>query len=202
MNATYTINMNYRERVCAYPDMTTYNLEDIIGEEYGVIVLESARGLKTIYGNAHYMEDVILGLRDNFYRGSSNGWWDKRNRAISLYLNLMGFDCTIQMLRGYSQSEWAEVVIIHKRNVDWHIADYNILDVVPYVNAWFAGDVYSLIHEKLVTYVNPEDPEDMIDHWSEIDSIHCQMILETKDFVEIAQMEFDIPKVDYLVKIG
>ena len=202
MNATYTLQVSFRERVCAYPDMTTYTLEDIIGEEYGVIVLDGPRGMSGTYGNIHHMEDAIRGLADNFYRGSSDGWWDKRNRAIHLYLNLMGFDSVIHTLKGYSQGDWCEIVLFRKRDVDWHIGSYNIVDTIPYVNAWFAGDIYSLIHEKLITYVNPDDPEDTIDHWSEVDSIHCQMILEQKDFVDVAKIEFDIPKVDYLVKIG
>jgi hypothetical protein len=202
MNATYTINMNYRERVCAYPDMTTYSLEDVIGEEYGVVVLDGPRGMTGTYGNIHHMEDAIRGLADNFYRGSSDGWWDRRNRAIHLYLNLSGFDSVIHTLQGHSQGEWCEIVLFRKRDVDWHISDYNIVDTIPYVNAWFAGDIYSLIHEKLETFANINDPDDTIERWSEIDAIHCQIILESKDFVEIAQMEFDITKEDYLVKIG
>ena len=199
MEATYTIQIGNRERVCAYPDMSSYTLEDIIGEEYGVIVLEGARGLSATYGNSHHMEEAIRGLADKFYRGSSNGWWDKRNRAIHLYLNLSGFDSVIHTLQGHSQGDWAEVVLFHKRAVDWHITDYNIVDTVPYVNAWFAGDIYSIVHEKLINYINPEDPEDTIDQWREIDAIHCQMILENKDFVEVATIEFGIPRADWKI---
>lgn len=202
---TYTIEITDRERVCAYPDMSSYTLEDIIGEEYGVVVLDGPRSMSHTYlsyGNTHHMEDAIRGLADNFYRGSSTGWWDRRNRAIHLYLNLSGFDSVIHTLQGYSQGEWCEIVLFRKRDVDWHITDYNIVNTIPYVNAWFAGDIYSVTHEKLVTYVNPEDTEDTIDRWNEIDAIHCQMILDTKDFVDIAKIEFDIPKLPYQVKIG
>ena len=202
MDATYTIQVSYRERVCAYPDMTSYSLEEVIGEDFGVIVLDGPREVRATYGDTHYVEDAVRQLANNFHRDSGRGWWDRRNRAISLYLNLMGFDSTIQMLRGYSQGDWCEIVLFRKRNTIWDREGYNILDTVPYVNAWFAGDIYSIVHEKLETFANVNDPEDTIDQWREVDSISCQMILESKDFVEIAQMEFDITKEDYLVKIG
>lgn len=195
----YSLYPNARERVCAYPDMTTYILEEVIGDEYGVIVLDGARGLSATYGDTHHMEDAIRGLADNFYRGSSNGWWDKRNRAIHLYLNLYGFDSVIHTLQGHSQGEWAEVVIFRKRYPN---ETGSIVDVVKYVNAWFAGDIYSVIHEKLETYANIDNAEDTVEKWNEVDAIHCIMLLDTKDFVEVATIEFDIPKAEYLVKIG
>jgi hypothetical protein len=181
--------------------MTSYSLQDVIGEEFGVIVLDGPREVRATYGDTHNLEDAVRGLADKFYR-DKRGWWDRRNRAISLYLNLMGFDCTIQMLRGYSQGEWCEIVLIRKRNTVWDQEGYNIVDTVPYVNAWFAGDIYSIVHEKLETFANVNDPEDTVEQWREVDSISCQMLLESKDFVQIAKIEFDIPKTDYLVKIG
>jgi len=200
MEPLYTMQLSSTERVCVYPDMTTYSLEDIIGEEYGVIVLDGPRGMSGTYGNIHFMEDVIRGLADNFYRGSSDGWWDKRNRAIHLYLNLMGFDSVIHTLTGHSQGEWCEIVLFHKRDVDWHISDYNIVDTIPYVNAWFAGDVYSIMHERYDTYVNVQDVEDTITRWNEIDSFHCQMILDVRaELPNLASIEFGIPRADWKI---
>lgn len=191
----YKMQLSSTERVAVYPDTSTYLLEDIIGDDYGVVVLEGARGLSATYGNAFDLERAIHTLNATFYRGSSDGWWDKRNRAISLYLNLLGFDCTIQMLRGYSQGDWAEVVIFRKR---YPSDDVNILDVVPYVNAWFAGDIYSIIHEKLECYVNISDPEDTIEQWNEFDAFHCQMMLDVrKELPNLASIEFGIPRADW-----
>jgi hypothetical protein len=197
MEPLYTMAVTPRERVCVYPDMTSYPLDDVMGEGYGFIVLEGARGLGVTYGDTHGLEDAVRGLADNFYRGSSNGWWDKRNRAIGLYLNLMGFDHTIQMLRGSSQGDWAEVVIIRKRSYGY---ESNILESVPYVNAWFAGDVYSVIHEKLECYVNISSPEDTIERWNEIDAFHCQMILDVpKELPTLASIEFGLPLANWTV---
>ncbi len=193
----YIMKLSLTERVAVYPDTSTYLLEDIIGEEYGVIVLDGPRGLTAVYGDTHHLEDDIRRLADRFYRGSS-GWWDRRNRAIHMYLNLSGFDSVIHTLQGHSQGDWAEVVLFHKRNVDWHVDGYNILDTLPYVNAWFAGDIYSIVRESFDTYVNATDPDDTITRWNEVDAFHCQMMLDIRaELPNLAAIEFGIPRADW-----
>lgn len=192
MEALYTMQVGATERVSVYADTSTYLLEDVIGDDFGVVVLDGPRGLSATYGNIHNLEDAIRGLADKFYRGSCDGWWDKRNRAISLYLNLLGFDSTIQMLRGYSQGDWCEVVLFRER-VSGEEPGYKILDTVPYVNAWFAGDVYSIVHECLDTYVNAADPDDAITRWNEVETLYCQMLLDVrKELPNIVSIEFGL----------
>lgn len=196
----YVMQLSLTERVAVYPDTSTYLLEDIIGEEYGVIVLDGPRGFTAVYGDIHHVEDAVRGLADNFYRGSSTGWWDKRNRAIHLYLNLMGFDSVIHTLQGHSQGEWCEIVLFHKRNIDWHVENYDILDTLKYVNAWFAGDVYSIVRESFDTYVNAADPDDTITRWNEVDAFYCQMMLDVrKELPNLASIEFGIPRADWKI---
>lgn len=197
MEPIYRMLLTDRERVCVYPDQTCYALEDVIGEEYGVIVLGGGRNITGVYGDVHDVERAVRELADKFYRGSSNGWWDKRNRAIHLYLNLSGFDSVIHTLQGYSQGDWAEVVVLRKRSYG---NTSNIVDVVSYVNAWFAGDIYSVIHEKLDTYVNLEDTEDTIERWNEIDAIHCVMMFDVRaELPVLASVEFGIPRADWKI---
>ena len=193
----YVMQLSSTERVAVYPDTSTYLLEDVIGEEYGVIVLDGPRGLTAVYGDGFQLEDIIRGLADNFYRGSSPGWWDKRNRAIHLYLNLMGFDSVIHTLQGHSQGDWAEVVILRKRSYG---NETEIVEVVKYINAWFAGDVYSIVRESFDTYVNAADPDDTITRWNEIDAFHCQMMLYVREELpNLASIEFGIPAADWKI---
>jgi hypothetical protein len=155
-------------RITARYDTMTYAIEDIIGDECGVVSLEIARNLMPIKQDlwATGLADDILRLTDNFIYKDS----ELRERAITRYLNLKDCDSLIVNLQGYSQSEWARVVIFNTRG-----SDQKLTDIKNALDEWFKGDIYSIHSQVLETYTNDTDPSDKIYDWQTRDSLYCNL---------------------------
>jgi hypothetical protein len=108
-----------------------------------------------------------------------------REAAITKHLNRAGFDCIFAELRGYSQGDWANVVIYANAGdiTDW-------AGIVPEVNAWFRGDIYSLHLERLEVYTSNSGNE--LTQWETIDQTGG-VILTDGLTIELANEILDIP---------
>lgn len=164
-----TLQVNTTNRLSAYPDYNQYAIEDILSDEVGVATLR----IDTHYREISQMLDehidrAIAHFVDRFNYYSHKNYGALREEAISRYLAFEGYACEFVSLRGYSQGEWAEVVIYRKLDE----AQYLKYDKET-LNAWFAGDIYTIAHEHLVTYVDTQDPDNKIERWETLDDIHA-----------------------------
>ena len=80
--------------------------------------------------------------------------------GIADYFKQKGMDYRVVALQGYSQSEWANVVIYdlgNKENLDGYVTE---------AKQYWRGDVYRLVPELLTTYTNLANGN-IIERWEE-----------------------------------
>lgn len=148
------LHLNDRTRVVAYYDQDSYSLDYIVGDELGVYFMEPHREY-----NRHNQGDYTneLGhLQNRIDR-------DQEQSAIGKYLTLAGMKYKFVSLRGYSQSEWAEVVIYTNE-------DYDLNASAEALDTWFKGDIFTVCLEKLHTYTELSTGQ-TIERWEVEDSI-------------------------------
>lgn len=174
LNEYLTLEISETERVAVYQDEYSHPVEDFVGDELGIFTLHKAQWLHSIEQGT---ETALLHrLMDKVNR-------DQEQSAIGKYLATAGFDYRFVSLTGYSQSEWADVVIYGRG--DWV---HNSMDTLL---AWFRGDIYSLAHERLVTFTSP-DSDRVIKSWETIDSIGGVMLENYEDTKDFARNDFGI----------
>jgi hypothetical protein len=80
-------------------------------------------------------------------------------------------------LRGYSQGEWADIVVYADAGSDgeW----LNSKNATADIEAWFRGDIYTVAIESLETYVNAKNG-DTLQRWEITDS--CGMVTLSNDY--------------------
>lgn len=192
----YTMKLSDTERVVAYTDLQSYDLTDIIGEDYGMFVTGAGYGVRhNAYGVAGQIQKELDRLANNFVNR------DMQERALCLYLHLLGYAAHPVSLAGYSQGEWLRGVIFRERfddETDSQIEE-RFAEIVKYANAWFAGDVFVIAHETLATYVNVTDVHDKITRWQEEDSLGAIVLFDKEDLIEAAHDYFGIPKAEWSV---
>jgi hypothetical protein len=174
LNEYLTLEISPTERVAVYQEEGCYPVEDFVGDELGIFTLHKDRFLSNIEQGDYTKE--LHELVDKVNR-------DQEQSAIGKYLSTAGFKYKFVSLRGHSQSEWAEVVIYGKE--DWMLSNEDTL------KAWFRGDVFTLAHEKLVTFTSP-DSDRTIDSWEIIDSIGGVMLENYEDTKDFARNDFGI----------
>jgi hypothetical protein len=194
---TYILNLSATERVAAYPEQTSYDFEEIVGYDYGLYVTAAGYGTRSaVYGVAATpLQKDLERLAGNFLNV------ELRERAITLYLGLLGYVANPVQLQGYSQGEWLRGVIFQKRHTG--ITEDQIRECLGYAaenaDAWFKGDIYEVNRERLETYVNVNDVSDTVTKWVSIDGYSGFVISDPSDLIQIACDEFQIPKLDWRV---
>jgi hypothetical protein len=150
------VTLSETERVVVEIDNSNYDYTDIVGDCLGVISLRTARGYADIGQGTHNTQ--LVAIRDKFFHEP-----DKARRAIELYLSLAGQHSRFVALQGYSQSDWADVIIYG--DGDW------IEHSIPALSDWWKGDVYLLSLQTKKTYANVADLDDRIDQWETIECV-------------------------------
>jgi len=193
----YTLHLTETERVVAFPDLTSYDFDEVVGPEYSLFV--TAAGYSTTSYGYGIDQDLIKNLEHLSGRFLNV---ELRERAITLYLGLLGYAAEVIQLRGCSQGEWLRgVIFTDKANATNDETAANMLtNATELANAWFAGDIYAVARERLETYVNVTDVTDTITKWVEIeDPIGAVIIRDGKDLIQFAYDEYQIPKLDWKV---
>jgi hypothetical protein len=169
------------DRINLYYDTDQYDLEWIIGEEVGVYTIDIARNFHPIEQGERTKDlDRLIRNLANEYR---TDWRERKLRAIELYMNLAGLDYIYTSLRGHSQSDWAEV-IVYANPTD----RVDLQSCAEAMNDWFSGEVYTIVHEKLYTYTNPNG--NTIERWEIEDSIGSILPVKGQDFENMAETYF------------
>jgi hypothetical protein len=142
--------INETERISFYYDDNYYTLGDCVGEFMGVYTLDIARNYHPIE-QGEYTE-----VFDEFRRRL--GTTEQIQRAIELYLTTANVPHRFVSLRGYSQAEWADVLIYGEGFAE-------LESYAEPLQAWFRGDVFVVAREKLNTYTSNYDPSQTIEQW-------------------------------------
>lgn len=144
-------------RLAASYDDTRYALADIAGDGLNVFVLlQPSRMMDFSSGN---LTDHLELIRDS--------WQPERvNHALALYFGIVGVAYKRVTLTGYSQGEWAEVIVYNSSPEDpaeW-LEDPAAFDDL---RRWFAGDIYRVDLQKLVIYTAPNG--NTMEVWETVD---------------------------------
>lgn len=185
------IQINETNKVVAYYDEYSYQLDDLVGDDFGIQTLRIDRNHREIsMDHLHSsMKYAIEHFTRVFNPYSHVNYTELRKNAISRYAHLINYRVLFVDLYGSSQSDWAEVAIY---------APAEDGDILPHrihaVKAWFRGEVYDVRHEQLATYVNEVDPDDKIQNWQTVDSICCTMFDTEEELLAIAKDTFNLPE--------
>ena len=121
----------------------------------------------------------------NLKSGFRTDWRERKARAIELYMNLAGLNYHYATLRGNSQGDWAEVIIYS--DPDDRV---DLKSCAEAMNDWFAGEVFTIVHEKLHTYTDNLNPISKIERWEIEDSIGSILPVKGQDFENMAEVYF------------
>ena len=144
-------------------DFETYPLSDVLTFDTGVQTLSIARGYNDISTNDD-IKDGIERIVNSIHYHSHNDYQAKRERVIGAWLEAKGYAFKFVSLRGYSQGEWADVVVYTPiDNADYLEGDFKAL------RDWFRGDIYTVAKEQRKIYTAEDG--DTIELWETVDSI-------------------------------
>ena len=129
-----------------------------MGDFIGVQTLSVARGLNDIQANDKHREPIAA-IIDRLGR-----YEEETKTAIGTHLTRAGLVYEFVSLRGYSQGDWAEVVIYGDKEFF-----ENLRLEATTLDAWFKGEIYHFTLENLKTYT-AEDGE-TLGRWEIEDSL-------------------------------
>lgn len=159
METIATLDISETQRLAVYPDYGTYSYDELTGEGLGVYTLDIVRGYSDIKGGP---------CTDDLDRLTRHLDRDLHERAIGLYLYLNNRTYKRLSLRGYSQGEWAEVIVYADAGDDGKWLESP--NATSELEAWFRGDVYTVAHESLEVYTNLKNG-DLIERWESSDAV-------------------------------
>jgi hypothetical protein len=174
LNEHLTLEISPTERVAVYIEQDYFPVEDFVGDELGIFTLHKDRSLSNIERGEH--SQALHELMDRVNR-------DQEESAIGKYLSLHNLHYRFIKLRGYSQSDWADVVIYGTE--EWMLLNDDTLQ------SWFRGDVFTLAHEKLATFTSA-DTDLVLDKWITLDSIGAVILDTPEDVIDFARTDFGI----------
>lgn len=165
-------------RLAAYYWHGSCDYTEITGEGLGVYTLAVADRLGEIKSGecTSDLDRLTRWLRPDQYE-----------RAIGLYMHLTGRSWQVVSLRGYSQGEWADVIIYGDAGPDgkW-VNDRHAADDLK---AWFRGDLYTVAHESLETYQNAKTGE-TLQRWESIDSVGLVVLSDSYTLADAGRDHF------------
>jgi len=137
----YQTTLNNGKRLSLWPELGQVELEDTLGDLIGVQTLEINRFLSEIKTDDKH-RDPIAEIVERHGRRTT-----ETETAISKHLSRAGMNYQFLSLRGYSQGDWANVVIYAEADTIG-----NLNGAADELKAWFRGDIFNLSLETLKTY--------------------------------------------------
>lgn len=164
-------------RVKAYYDEDSYSPDFIVGDELGIFTLRPNHRYRFDQGDyttqLGYLTDRVS--------------HDQAESAIGKYLALAGMKYQFVSLQGYSQGEWAEVVIYTDQ-------DYDLTASAEALDTWFKGDIFTVCLEKLHTYTEDSTGQ-TIQRWEVEDSIGAITFSDDYTLQTVANDYFSLAQV-------
>lgn len=181
LNEYLTNQLDATNRIAVYYDEAVYSYEDVIGDGLGVFTIRKAWNQSDI--NEGEFKDELERLSNRLDYMNA----EQRESAVRKYLTITGQDFKIVELQGYSQSEWQTVIVYAKDTSEW-------LDgAIDGLKTWYRGDVYTLVHEQLITYTAPNG--NMLERWESVDSIGSVLAETVDDVMAVALDHFNLETV-------
>jgi hypothetical protein len=138
---TYETTLDNKQRLALWPEYGEIDFDEILGDLIGVQTLSISSGLREIQTDDKH-RDQVAKIIDRLGR-----YEEETETAISNHLTRAGLSYEFVSLRGYSQGDWAEVVIYGDKEFFGNLRlEANVLD------AWWKGEIYTLTLENLKTY--------------------------------------------------
>jgi hypothetical protein len=163
---TYQTTLKTGQRLALWPELGQVNFEDILGDLIEIQTLSAARFLSEIKTQDSH-RGPIAEIVERHWQDAT-----ERDKAISKHLSRAGMSYQFVSLRGYSQDEWAEVVIYADKEVT-----ENLNGSADELRAWFKGDIFSLSLETLKTYTAPDG--ETLARWEIEDALGGMVISES-----------------------
>ena len=163
---TYQTTLNNEKRLALWPELGQVDLEDILGDLIGVQTLSIDRFLSEIKTNDKH-RDPIAEIVERHGRRTT-----ETETAISKHLSRAGMTYQFVSLRGYSQGDWAEVVIY----ADGETIG-NLNGAADELRAWFRGDIFNITLETLKTYTAADG--ESLARWEIEDALGGMVISES-----------------------
>lgn len=164
-------------RVKAYYDQDSYSPDYIVGDELGIYTLRPNNRYSFDQGDYTTQLGYI----------NSNVERHQEQSAIGKYLALAGMKYQFVSLQGYSQGEWADVVIYTDQ-------DYDLTASAEALDTWFKGDIFTVCLEKLHTYTELSTGQ-TIQRWEIEDSIGAITFSDDYTLQTVANDYFTIAQV-------
>lgn len=197
MHDHYTLETHYygpNHRVRVVPDDWPQECPIEWNEsDSGILTVRAPRSYNHLQLGIHADDaKVAMDYADEY------GTDDEPYEAALRRLRRLGFSADYYSLSGHSQSDWMDVIMWVRKPTEPDEIDY--LDpTAQAVQSWFAGDIYSLIHEERVEYVRADNRDaenpDLVE-WEEVDRVGG-FYLDPWDEAEVtssARDHFTIPE--------
>jgi len=145
------------DRIALYHDTSSVSYEEFLGDLIGVQTFRIASRLRPMATNDGETEAI----NEIYERLGSNT--EALHEAVTKHFERLGKSCVFVDLNGYSQGEWAEVVLYaNKGDInEW-------AGVIEEVKSYWRGDVFTVALERLKLYT-AEDGE-KIGEWETLDA--------------------------------
>lgn len=173
MTPEMILEINDRHRYTATFDCEPFDyLNDQDVDSWGLFTVSINRGYSPLELDTFGINDKLKSIID--WHGHS---WnsDELEKAIAKTITRAGYEFMFLQLKGYSQGEWAYVVLY------WQAAFQNYVSgLVNELEAWFKGDVYTISLEELETYTSSSGIS--IERWEVVDSLGRVIIHDNNPF--------------------
>jgi hypothetical protein len=189
--ATYTLQIDDHNRLCAYVDGDYYQKEDIVGEGLNIQPIQffDKYSRDVFSTNDDYKGDIARLVDAFHYYNHERNYAELRERAVSLYLNSKGLPFKFVSLYGYSQGERIDLVIYGDTAEDTWITDPKSHLALE---AWYRGDIFTIVHERLTRWTS-ETGATYLD-WENVDSLGCCLLETGEDGLTDYLHNFDLEK--------
>ena len=163
----YQTTLNNKQRLALWPELEQVQFDEILGDLLGVQTLAIDRFLSTIQTDDKHRGPIAEIVERH------GGQTTETETAISKHLSRAGMNYQFVSLRGYSQGDWAEVVIYAESETVG-----NLNGAADELRAWFRGDIFTITLETLKTYTAPDG--ETITRWEIVDS--CGLIVISDNY--------------------
>lgn len=140
--------------------------------DVGCFPIRMARGYNGLFaGDKNLLEE----LRQEFENSEAPDIDGRQNELIHYLEREHGMEVLPVSLRGHSQGDWMDVLLWYKPNPELGggsgvaVARAVLLELARDLQCYFAGDVYQLVVEELITYTAPNG--NTIERWETVEDV-------------------------------
>lgn len=188
MTTFKTVELDAQNRLTLNYDLTRVTLNEVIGDGVYVHFLNpNMAHNSTPSPITQELTDFIDGLA--WSHDVKKPYSEVLLPALDGFFTAQGYDWMEITLRGYSQGEWAWAVMF-KPKAETPDYEFELKTILPAVDAWFKGDIFTVTHETLEIYTKLKDGS-ILERWEPSDSIGGIIFNDADDIEEIKALGLD-----------